>query len=150
VPLEREPDAAIDASPGVRLDLWLWAARFFKTRAIAKQAIEAHRIELQGEAVGKPSKMVRAGNRLSVRRGDERYELEVLAVSEKRGPATVAQQLYREDEASVERRLAEREQRRLQNAGVEQSPHRPTKKERRQIRGLPGGKSEKLPPWWPQ
>jgi ribosome-associated heat shock protein Hsp15 len=150
MPVEREPDAASETSPGVRLDLWLWAARFFKTRALAKQAIETHRVELQGEAVGKPSKTVRAGNQLSVRRGDERFEIVVLAVSEKRGPASVAQQMYREDEASVERRLAEREQRRLQNAGVEQTPHRPTKKQRRQIRGLPGGKSEKLPPWWPQ
>jgi ribosome-associated heat shock protein Hsp15 len=142
--------AGAEDGDSVRLDLWLWAARFFKTRALAKRAVEGGKIELGGETVAKPAKPVRAGDRLAVRRGDERFELDVLAVSAQRGPASVAQQLYREDAASIARRAAEREQRRMENAGARHPQVRPTKKERRQIRGLPGGKGEKLPPWWPQ
>ena len=133
----------------VRLDLWLWAARFFKTRALARQAVEGGKIELGGEPVSKPAKTVRAGDRLDVRRGDERFEIAVLAVSDRRGPASVAQQLYREDEASIARRAAEREQRRMENAGLSHPPTRPNKKQRRALQHAPG-KGDGLPPWWPR
>lgn len=133
----------------VRLDVWLWAARFFKTRSLAKQAVEGGKVELNG-AGGKPSKLVRAGDRLAVNRAGERYEIEVLALSEQRGPAPVAQQLYREDEASRARREAEREQRRLAGAGMAAPATRPDKKSRRQIKQLKEGGKGKLPPWFPQ
>lgn len=142
-----------DDRGSVRLDVWLWAARFFKTRALAKQAAEGGRIETAAGGACKSARAVRVGDRLSVRRGDECFEVEVLDVSDRRGPAPVAQLLYRESEQSIARRAAERERRRLERSAENHPPHRPTKKERRQIRGLPGGKGAqggKLPPWWPE
>ncbi len=136
----------------VRLDVWLWAARFFKTRALAKQAVEGGKIAAGGSTVHKPARPVRHGDRLSVRRGEERFDIEVLAVAGQRGPAAVAQQLYREDEASIARRQAEREQRRLEGAGQDHPARRPDKKSRRQLRDLSGkaGGGDGLPPWWPR
>src|SRR5262250_2072541 len=84
---------------GVRLDVWLWAARFFKTRALAKQAIEGGKVEING-AAGKPSKNVHAGDRLKITRGEDRYEIDVVALRDQRGSATLAQQCYRETDAS--------------------------------------------------
>ena len=74
--------------PSVRLDLWLWAARFYQTRSLAKQAIESGRVEVDGQSA-KASRGLKSGERLSVRRGDELFEIEVLALSSKRGSATV-------------------------------------------------------------
>jgi ribosome-associated heat shock protein Hsp15 len=119
----------------VRIDLWLWAARFFKTRSFAKQAIEAGKIEVNGQGC-KPSRAVHLGDRLDVRRGDERFEIEVLGLSERRGPAPQAQALYRESEESLSRRSAEREQRRLANAGFEAPKSKPDKRARRLIQAL--------------
>jgi ribosome-associated heat shock protein Hsp15 len=79
---------------GVRADAWLWAARFFKTRSWARQAIEHGQVELNG-ATCKPSRPMHVGDRLRVRRGEESFEIEVLALSGKRGSAAVAQALYR-------------------------------------------------------
>src|SRR3982751_3057213 len=95
---------------GVRMDKWLWAARFFKTRAMASRACELGRIESNGH-VAKPARVVNTGDRLKVRtdRGD--FEIEVLGVSEMRGPAAVAQTLYRETEAGREARLKAAEER---------------------------------------
>lgn len=135
-------------SAAVRLDVWLWAARFFKTRSLAKQAVEGGKVELNGVG-GKPAKPVRVGDRLVVNRAGERYEVEVLGLSEQRGPAPVAQQLYSESEASRIRREAEREQRRLSGAGAAAPATRPDKKSRRQIRALKDGGKGKLPPWFP-
>ena len=101
----------------VRIDVWLWATRFFKTRALAKQAIEGGKVEINGQGC-KPSRALRPGDRLVIVRGEERFEIEAIAVSERRGPAAQAQTLYREDEASIERRASEREARRLANAGA--------------------------------
>jgi ribosome-associated heat shock protein Hsp15 len=141
-----EPDAA-----SVRLDQWLWAARFFKTRALAKEAVEGGKIATATGPASKPARPVRVGDRLQIKRGDERFEIEVLALSSQRGPAPVAQGLYREDEASIARRAAEREQRRMEQAGMAHPASRPSKKQRRQIRGLPGGKGPaKWPPWLPE
>jgi ribosome-associated heat shock protein Hsp15 len=139
-----------DDRQSVRLDIWLWASRFFKTRALAKQAVEGGKIEFPTGPASKPARPVRIGDRLSVRRGDECFEIEVLGLSEKRGPATAAQLLFVEDESSIAHRAAEREKRRIEQAGgLDHPPGRPDKKSRRQIRGLPGGKAGKMPPWWP-
>ena len=118
-----------------RLDVWLWAARFFRTRALAKSAIEGGKVTLNG-AAGKPSKPVHAGDRLLITRGEERFEIEVLGVSEKRGPASVAQQLYLETDASRNARETAAEQRRLTGASHAKPPGKPDKRARRLIRAL--------------
>lgn len=84
---------------GVRLDLWLWAARFFKTRALAKKAIELGQVRIDGQPL-KPSRAVRVGLMLQIERAGERYAIEVRELAEQRGPASAAQRLYAESEAS--------------------------------------------------
>lgn len=117
----------------VRADVWLWAARFFKTRSLAKQAIDGGKIDLNGSGC-KPAKTVHVGDVLRISRGVERLEVEVLALSEKRGQASVAQALYRESEASVATREAAKAQRKL--VGAMAPPGRPDKQERRELRRL--------------
>lgn len=121
-----------DSGETVRLDKWLWAARFFKTRALATEAINGGHVHLNGSRP-KPSRPLKAGDRLSIRRGQDEYEVEVLALAEKRGPASVAQQLYREDEQSRLRRERLAEERRLVAAAEPRPARRPDKKGRRQI-----------------
>ncbi|MBD8872047.1 RNA-binding S4 domain-containing protein [Rhodanobacter sp. DHB23] len=128
-----------DPPTEVRADVWLWAARFFKTRSLAKQAIDGGRIDVN-DAGCKPAKALRVGDVLKIGRGEERLEVEVLALADKRGPASVAQALYHESEASRLAREAWREQRRL--VGVQAPPRRPDKHARRELRRLkddPGG-----------
>jgi ribosome-associated heat shock protein Hsp15 len=120
---------------GIRVDVWLWAARFFKTRSVARQAIEGGRVEFN-DAACKPARSVRVGDRLSVRRAEERMDMEVLALSERRGPASEAQQLYRETDASRIAREALREQRRLTGAAFDHPLKRPDKQARRQLRQI--------------
>ena len=96
--------AVADAPTSVRLDLWLWAARFFRTRALAKQAIETGKVEVEGQRA-KPARAVRVGEALRVVRGEEIFEVEVAGLSATRGPARVAQGLYLESDASREARL---------------------------------------------
>ena len=128
------PHASLpSAAPSVRLDVWLWAARFFKTRSLAKHAIEGGKIECN-EAPVKPSKSVHAGDRVRVRRGEETFVVEVVALSEQRGPASVAQALYRETDESRVAREALREQRRMQ--GPPGPASKPDKRARRLIRAL--------------
>jgi len=130
------PDSSAEASlPSVRLDLWLWAARFFKTRALAKQSIEAGRIEVDGAGT-KPATGVRAGSRLRISRGEERFEVDVLALSERRGPASIAKALYSETEASATARAKAAEERRLHNAGYAKPATKPDKRARRLIHAL--------------
>ncbi|NKJ19812.1 RNA-binding S4 domain-containing protein [Dyella sp. SG609] len=117
----------------VRVDVWLWAARLFKTRSLAKQAIDGGKIDVN-DAGCKPAKTLHAGDRLRISRGEERLEVEVLALSEKRGPAPAAQALYRETEASAAAREQAREQRRL--VGAAGPLRRPDKQERRELRRL--------------
>lgn len=117
----------------VRVDVWLWSARFFKTRSVARQAIDGGKIDVNGIGC-KPAKLLRAGDVLKINRGEERLEVEVLALADKRGPASVAQALYRESEASRVAREAWREQRRL--VGVQAPRHRPDKHARRELRRL--------------
>jgi ribosome-associated heat shock protein Hsp15 len=132
-------------SESVRLDVWLWATRFFRTRALAKAAVEGGKVDVNGHA-GKPSKAVHLGDHLRVTRGNERYEIVVRGLSEQRGPAAVAEQLYEESVESAARRAAEREARRLANAGVSHPTTKPDKKARRQLQA----NKHKLPPWFPQ
>lgn len=122
-----------DDTAGVRVDQWLWAARFFKTRCLAKQAIEGGKIEVNAGGC-KPAKLLRVGDVLRVTRGEDRLEVEVLALSEQRGPASLAQALYRESVASVQARELRREERRL--TGRQAPARRPDKHARRLLRGL--------------
>lgn len=117
----------------VRADVWLWAARFFKTRSLAKQAIDGGRVDVNGAGC-KPAKTLHAGDRLRIGRGEERLEVEVLALSDQRGPAAVAQALYVETAASRVARELAREQRRLVGPGG--PPKRPDKQARRELRRL--------------
>ena len=122
-------------APGVRLDVWLWAARFFKTRALAKKAIEGGKVEVN-EAAGKASKAVHVGDRLYIARGEERFEIEVVALGDQRGPAAKAQSLYRETEASRNARVEAAERRRLERTGYAKPPTKPDKRARRLILAL--------------
>ncbi|MEO6065188.1 MAG: RNA-binding S4 domain-containing protein [Lysobacterales bacterium] len=119
----------------VRLDIYLWATRMFKTRALAKLAIEASRVRVAG-SVAKPSRPVRMGDPLEVERGEERFELEVLALSTRRGSAPEAQKLYRELPESIERRAAEAARRRAERGGFTAPATKPDKRARRLIRAL--------------
>lgn len=119
----------------VRADLWLWAARMYKTRRLAKQAIDGGKVTVNGAGC-KPSKVLHVGDQVRLTRGEERLELEILALSEQRGPASVAQALYRETEASHVAREHAREQRRLSGAGLNHPLTRPNKQQRRELRRL--------------
>jgi ribosome-associated heat shock protein Hsp15 len=130
-----EPAAASAIVPSVRVDLWLWAARFFKTRSLAKHAIEAGRVEIGGQAM-KASRGVKVGEQLTVRRGDETFVVDVLGLADKRGSATVAQALYRETEASAAARAAEREKKRPEATGYRAPLSKPDKRARRLIQAL--------------
>lgn len=122
-------------SESVRLDLWLWAARFFKTRSLAKHAIETGKIEIDGQRA-KPARGVRTGDQLKVARGEEIFEVEVRGLSVARGPASVAQALYAESEASRLRRESERASRAAARAGYRAPETKPDKRARRLIRAL--------------
>jgi ribosome-associated heat shock protein Hsp15 len=126
---------AVAAPDSVRLDVWLWAARWFKTRALSKTQVEAHRVRVDGQPA-KPSRAVRIGTRLSIERAGERYEIEVLGLSEERGPAPVAQLLYAESEVSRARRFEEAALRAAERAGFTPPEGKPNKKARRLLRAL--------------
>lgn len=119
----------------LRLDVWLWAARFFKTRSLARQAIETGKVEVGGQRA-KPSRAVRVGDALRVVRAGETFEIVVRALSDTRGPARIAQTLYEESEASRTRREAERALRAAAHAGYRPPETRPDKRARRLIRAL--------------
>lgn len=116
----------------VRLDKWLWAARFFKTRRLAKQAIEGGKVHCDGQRV-KVAKMVSVGDQLSVRQGLDEKQVLVLALSEQRRGAMDAGLLYQETEASQMQRAERAAERKAGMAGYIASDHPPNKKERRQI-----------------
>ncbi len=119
----------------VRLDKWLWAARFFKTRGLAKAAIEGGKVHIDG-ARCKVSREVGPGMTLQIRQGWDELEVVVQGVSEQRGPAPQARLLYSETEQSVARREKASAERRALAASQPASPERPTKKQRRQIHGF--------------
>jgi ribosome-associated heat shock protein Hsp15 len=123
---------------GTRIDKWLWAARFFKTRELASKACEMGRIESNGLRA-KPAREVRIGDRLQIKNAAAEYEIEVLALSQQRGSAAIAQTLYREAEASIELRRKAAEARRLLAPIAAAPPSgRPTKRDRRLIHSFSG------------
>lgn len=124
----------------LRIDKWLWAARFFKTRSLAKAAIEGGKVQLDGQRI-KVSKEIAVGERLLIRQGWDVREVIIEALSDQRRGAPEAQQLYTETDASVARRENEAEARKAAGGMIERPLHRPTKKQRRQIhrfKELPG------------
>ena len=118
-----------DSAPQVRIDKWLWAARFFKTRSLAKKAIEGGKVHVDRQRV-KVSKVVEIGMILRVQAGWEEREIEILALSAERRGANEAQRLYRETEDSLKRRADHAAARRVTSSG--RSDHRPSTRERRQ------------------
>ncbi len=116
----------------VRIDKWLWAARFFKTRALAARACDLGRI-LSNEQPAKPAREVRVGDMLRVSNEGGEFQVEVLLLSEVRGPAAVAQTLYRETEASRETRLKVAAERKAARQFEELPTGRPSKRDRRRI-----------------
>ena len=123
---QHEP-ASMDA---MRIDKWLWAARFFKTRSLAKAAIEGGKVHHQNERV-KVSKDVRIGMELTIQQGFEKKTVIIKALSAVRGGASIAQQLYEETAESIERRELHASQRKMHN--LARPDHRPSKKDRRDI-----------------
>jgi len=115
-----------------RLDKWLWAARFFKTRALAAEAISGGRAHLNGDRV-KPARNVKVGDRVSVTKGQFEFHLVILGLNNQRRPAQEAQALYVESEESIEKRQALSLSMKILNANRPFSDKRPTKKQRRQI-----------------
>ena len=124
-----------DRVAAVRLDVWLWAARFFKTRSLAKHAVETGKVDMGGQRA-KSSRAVRVGDVLAITRGEETYEVEVRGVSDQRGPAPVARMLYLESEASRQKREAALASRRAERAGYQAPESKPDKRARRLIRAL--------------
>ena len=122
-------------SATTRLDIWLWAARFFRTRSLAKQAIETGKVEVDGQRA-KASRAVQVGTALRIARGEEVFEVEVAGVCEQRGPATVARTLYVESEASRIAREARVAELRAARAGYQPPQGKPDKRARRLIRAL--------------
>ena len=118
----------------IRIDKWLWAARFFKTRALASQAVVGGHVHVNGERV-KPARPVKHGDELKITKGYDHFVVIVVELHDRRGPATLARTLYEETEVSIENRKIAREHRRLANAtGLIKSVRRPGKRDRRLIR----------------
>jgi ribosome-associated heat shock protein Hsp15 len=121
----------------VRMDKWLWAARFFKTRSLAARACELGRIESKGKVV-KPAREVRVSDLLRIKNPSGEFQVEVLGLSEMRGPAPVAQKLYRETEESRELRLKLAEERKTMPRIESTREGKPSKRDRREIARLRG------------
>jgi ribosome-associated heat shock protein Hsp15 len=123
----------------LRIDKWLWAARFFKTRSLAAEAVEGGKVHLNGARV-KPARAVRIGDELDIRRGPYETIVTVRGLSPQRGPAEKAQALYEESEASKAAREQLAAQLRLERGPAPESEGRPSKKERRDILGFKRGR----------
>ncbi len=120
---------------GVRLDKWLWAARFFKTRTLAARACDLNRARI-ADQTAKSSREVRVGDALSIQTETATFDIEVLALSDMRGPASIAQTLYRETDLSRQKREAQAEQRRLMPKFEVLHEGKPSKKDRRRYDGF--------------
>ncbi|MBC8519709.1 MAG: RNA-binding protein [Gammaproteobacteria bacterium] len=116
----------------LRLDKWLWAARFFKTRRLATDAISGGKVHLNGNRI-KPSRMVKPGDQLQILRGETRFEVEVIKITRHRRPASEAQQLYQESAGSLKARLEIVEQKRLEAHSRANRVRRPDKRQRRKL-----------------
>jgi ribosome-associated heat shock protein Hsp15 len=121
----------------VRLDKWLWAARFYKTRALAVDAIDSGKIEVNGER-SKRAKLVQAGDKIRIRMGPYEHIVAVKGVSDRRGPAPVAAKLYEEDAESKKQREVMAAHVKAMNANTGYESGRPTKKDRRDIEKIRG------------
>lgn len=119
-------------SDSVRIDKWLWAARFFKTRSLATDAVDGGKVKLNGERV-KPARGVKPGDTLEIDNGSTEWEVVVKALADKRGSASIAQTLYTETEKSIAERQRKAEQRKLFREPSEAIKGRPTKRDRRQL-----------------
>ncbi len=129
-------DGSIESNPEIiRLDVWLWATRFLKTRTLAKQAIENGKVDIDGKAA-RPSAAVRITDRMTIQRGEERFEIEVTGITARRGSAAIARTHYRESDASVAARQVAAEQRRMMHHGYQKPPTKPDKRARRLIKAL--------------
>jgi ribosome-associated heat shock protein Hsp15 len=128
-----DPDAPARGE-GLRVDKWLWCARFYKSRGLAQQAVEGGHVQVNGERV-KASRLVRVGDRLRITREQERFEVDVVAIPSRRGPATEARQHYSETAESAEARELARQFARLSRPVPS---GRPDKRERRDLRTLKG------------
>lgn len=117
---------------GVRLDKWLWAARFYKTRAAAREMIEGGKVHYNGQR-SKPSKLVEVDAELVLRQGNDQRTVVVTGISDKRGPAAVAQLMYRETEQSIEKREKVALARKMNALSMPHPDRRPDKKERRDL-----------------
>lgn len=122
--------AETDDTPTVRLDKWLWAARFFKHRGLATEAVEGGRVHVNGQAT-KPAKAIKPGDELMITIGEQRFVVEVIALADKRGPASVAQGLYLEREESRQKRQEAREMKALAAVPGGDARGRPSKQDRR-------------------
>jgi ribosome-associated heat shock protein Hsp15 len=120
-------------SQEIRIDKWLWAARFFKTRSLAAQAATGGKVDVNGVRA-RPSRTVRVGDQLAIRRGLFEWIVTVTGIAKHRGPASEAQRLYEESDASKQKRQAIAVQLKLQRPPEFNAPSRPSKKERRAIR----------------
>ncbi|MFW1754348.1 RNA-binding protein [Acinetobacter wanghuae] len=129
----------------MRVDKWVWAARFFKTRSIAKNAIEGGKVHIDGERV-KVSREVRVGMQLTIQQGLEKKTVQIKALSDVRGPAPVAQQLYDETPESIEKRELLASQRKMHN--LARPDHRPSKKDRRDIHKFQDENSQMFDHQW--
>ena len=117
----------------IRLDKWLWAARFYKTRSLAAEEVGKGRV-LVNQQPAKPAREVKSGDQIHIRQEQMERTVDVLALSNVRGPAVVAQTLYQETQESLDKREAERERRRLaREPGVDYKQGRPTKRDRREL-----------------
>ena len=124
-------------SDSVRLDKWLWAARFFKTRSLATEAVDSGKVKLDGDKV-KPARALRIGDTLDIDNGSDRWEVDVMNLSDVRAAAPIARNLYEETDASVARRATVAEQRKMFREPSADFKGRPTKRDRRQL-GKAGG-----------
>jgi ribosome-associated heat shock protein Hsp15 len=129
---------------GIRIDRWLWAARFFKTRSLAKKAVEGGKVHVENQRA-KPSKELQIGQTLQIRRGETVQTVVVTLLSDQRGPATQAQRLYEETIESIDRRELRTSSRRMERAGLTVPSGRPDKKDRRALAQL-----RDLDQHWPQ
>ena len=124
-----------DETPKVRLDKWLWAARFFKTRSLAATAIETGKVEVNGERA-KRAKQLQVGDSVAIRLGPYTHQIEVMALSEQRGPATQAATLYAETPESIKARDLLRAQMKAASPAFGYDSGKPTKKDRRALQKL--------------
>ncbi|MCB1582856.1 MAG: S4 domain-containing protein [Marinicella sp.] len=119
----------------VRIDKWLWAARFFKTRSLAKKMVEQGKIKIDGQKC-KPSRNIDIGNQISIKKNDLTWVVDVLQIADKRGSATIAQTLYAETEESIKQRESSTLLKKMEFHSTPKPEKRPTKKQRRDIKNF--------------